>query len=90
MIRLASRISRVSNLKRAFATYPQSWDKLARKELGGNGPESLEWKSPENITIKPLYTPNDLDSSFDINKAEAPGCFPFKRGPYATMYTAKP
>ena len=76
--------------KRPFATYPANWEKLATKELDGKSPTTLEWKSPEGIVIKPLYTATDLDPSKDINAEEAPGTYPFKRGPFATMYTNKP
>ena len=37
--------------------YPPRWEKLARKELGGEiGPRELEWITPEGIKLKPLYT----------------------------------
>ena len=37
--------------------YPPHWEKLARKELGGEiGPRELEWITPEGIKLKPLYT----------------------------------
>ena len=37
--------------------YPPAWEKLARKELGGEiGPQDLEWITPEGIKLKPLYT----------------------------------
>ena len=37
--------------------YPSAWEKLARKELGGEiGPKELEWITPEGIKLKPLYT----------------------------------
>ncbi len=76
---------------RALSTsYPPGWTTLAKKELKGKEPTSLEWKSPEGITLKPLYTAHDVDSSKKVEDEEAPGLFPFKRGPYATMYTAKP
>ncbi|DAZ94995.1 TPA: hypothetical protein N0F65_000627 [Lagenidium giganteum] len=68
--------------------YPAEWLKLATKEIKGKDPtEQLLWKTPEGIPIKPLYTKNDLE---DLELSQAPGSFPFTRGPYATMYTAKP
>ena len=40
--------------------YPPAWEKLARKELGGEiGPKELEWITPEGIKLKPLYTGRD-------------------------------
>ncbi len=38
--------------KRALATYPANWEKLATKELDGKSPTTLEWKSPEGIVMK--------------------------------------
>jgi methylmalonyl-CoA mutase N-terminal domain/subunit len=79
-----------SILMRCVGTsYPTNWEKLAKKEIKAEV-STLEWKSPENIVLKPLYTGADIDSTKDPNKEEAPGLFPFKRGPYATMYTSKP
>ena len=41
----------------ASVPYPPHWEKLARKELGGEiGPRELEWITPEGIKLKPLYT----------------------------------
>jgi methylmalonyl-CoA mutase len=73
---------------KAFSTYPPEWEKRALKELGSstNKISSLEWITPEGITLKPVYTKDDFESSKD----ELPGFYPFKRGPYATMYTSKP
>lgn len=67
---------------RALGSYPEGWLKAAEKELRGKKVETLETKTAEGITLKPLYTaPGD--------HAEVPGAFPFKRGPYATMYTSR-
>lgn len=72
----------------AAGGYPEAWSKLARKELGGDrGPETLEWFTPEGLTLKPLYVAADAPGSA---ATELPGVFPFTRGPYATMYSAKP
>jgi methylmalonyl-CoA mutase len=82
-----------SVIRSTFSTeipYPQAWKTLAKKEIKGKDVETLTWFSPEGIPIKPLYTEADIDSSVDVNNVEAPGVFPYKRGPYATMYTAKP
>lgn len=75
---------------RALSAYPAKWNSLAQKELKGQDGSSLEFKTPEGIPLKPLYTAHDLDPSRNVDNEEAPGIFPFKRGPYATMYTAKP
>jgi len=72
--------------------YPTNWEKLARKELGGEiGPKELEWITPEGIRLKPLYTEGDVypNPTRIIQDDTAPGIYPFKRGPYATMYSSK-
>ena len=37
------------------------WKTLANKELKDKTIDSLNWLTPEDITIKPLYTENDLE-----------------------------
>ena len=69
--------------------YPADWEKLARKELGNDlEPKDVEWITPEGIRLKPLYTAQDIAAA--DGGSDAPGIFPYKRGPYATMYTVKP
>lgn len=46
-------------------------------------------KTQEEIDIKPLYTHVD-NGDKKLEKEELPGFFPFKRGPYPTMYTVRP
>jgi len=66
---------------------PAEWINMAKKELKGVDLEKLNWKTEEGVTVKPLYTVQDLPK--DITQ-ELPGKFPFTRGPYATMYTHRP
>ena len=54
-------------------------------QLKGKAPAG--WVSPENITVAPLYTGADVDAG---SEHSPPGVYPFTRGPYATMYTARP
>lgn len=85
--------SSAASFSTSTAGYPAAWEKLATKEIKGQPVTSLEWTSPEGIKLKPLYTAADVNNNaagVDVNKEEAPGVYPFKRGPYATMYTAKP
>jgi methylmalonyl-CoA mutase N-terminal domain/subunit len=89
-IGLSTRFGLSRKILRSSSSYPKAWETLAKKEIQGAELSSLEWKSPEGIVLKPLYTGSDLDTTKNINEQEAPGVFPFKRGPYATMYTAKP
>ncbi|XP_016391636.1 methylmalonyl-CoA mutase, mitochondrial-like [Sinocyclocheilus rhinocerous] len=64
----------------------KGWAALAKKQLKGKNPEDLIWKTPEGISIKPVYTQKDTAMVQD----ELPGVFPFTRGPYPTMYTYRP
>ncbi len=40
----------------------KSWKDLATRELSGDPPDALELITPEGISIKPLYTADDLDT----------------------------
>jgi methylmalonyl-CoA mutase len=66
----------------------KSWQDLAARELSGGKPEALEWVTPEGISIKPLYTAEDLE---DLDhQGGLPGLPPYVRGPRATMYAGRP
>lgn len=56
------------------------WAKLSGKEKN--------WLTPEQIPVKPIYTPQDLEGMEHLNYAA--GVAPFLRGPYSTMYVMKP
>lgn len=64
----------------------ENWQDLAGKELRGDALDSLNWETPEGITVKPLYTSEDVAGVDET----LPGLFPFTRGPRATMYTKRP
>lgn len=64
----------------------KDWEKLAKSELKGCDPKDRQ--TPEEITVKPLYTPEDLEGIEDLTSF--PGSFPYLRGPRATMYTNRP
>src|SRR5262245_6476204 len=64
------------------------WEKLAAKELGGEGLGALLWQTPEGIPVKPLYTEADLEGLETLGGL--PGFPPFLRGPRATMYANRP
>ena len=64
------------------------WKTLANKELKDKTIDSLYWLTPEEITIKPLYTENDLENINHLN--ELPGLDSYSRGPRATMYAGRP
>ena len=64
------------------------WKTLANKELKDKTIDSLNWLTPEDIIIKPLYTENDLENINHLN--ELPGLDSYSRGPRATMYAGRP
>lgn len=69
-----------------------TWRSTAEKQMKGRSVDSLTWKTPEGIDVKPLYTAEDLEKlsaeGFDANTL--PGLAPFTRGPQATMYAGRP
>jgi len=66
----------------------KDWEKIARTELEGKDPATLNWTTPEGIVVKPLYTAADLEGIEHLDSL--PGEAPFVRGPRATMYTQRP
>ena len=64
-----------------------AWEKAAARSSRGDV-SSLNWVTPEGITVKPLYTARDLDGLAYADTL--PGFEPFVRGPQATMYAARP
>jgi methylmalonyl-CoA mutase len=64
------------------------WRELATKELRGEDPDELVWKSPDGLELKALYTAADLEGLEHLDTL--PGVFPFLRGPRATMYANRP
>ena len=64
------------------------WKALAEKELRGKPLDALNWQTPEGITVKPVYTAEDIADLPHMNTM--PGLEPFTRGPRATMYAGRP
>ena len=64
------------------------WRELAVKECKGKPVEALTWETPEGISVKPLYTAEDLKGLEHLDSM--PGMAPFVRGPKATMYAGRP
>jgi methylmalonyl-CoA mutase len=64
------------------------WKSTAEKQLKGKSIESLNTETPEGITLKALYTAEDLLALENTNTM--PGMDPFIRGPQATMYAGRP
>ncbi|WJS99183.1 methylmalonyl-CoA mutase [Novosphingobium humi] len=59
-----------------------NWQALAAKEVKG---KDLNWQTPEGITVKPLYTADDVSVDPGL-----PGFAPFTRGVRASMYAGRP
>ena len=60
------------------------WTELAAKELRGKTLDSLDWRTPEGITVKPLYTAADLEA------IEAAGLPVARRDPRRAALSARP
>jgi methylmalonyl-CoA mutase len=63
---------------------PERWQQLARGELGKAATPVL---SRHGLELEPVYSARDLGA---LSSPGTPGVAPFRRGPYATMYTGKP
>ncbi|MFO1034087.1 MAG: methylmalonyl-CoA mutase [Hyphomicrobiales bacterium] len=63
------------------------WEKLAERELKASS-ATLVRETSEGITVKPLYTADDLKKVGHLDSL--PGFAPFVRGPRATMYAGRP
>ncbi|HHT04249.1 MAG TPA: methylmalonyl-CoA mutase [Bacteroidales bacterium] len=58
----------------------EEWKKLEHREK--------DWVTPEQIPVKSIYNPQDLQGMEHLNYAA--GVAPFLRGPYSTMYVMRP
>ena len=79
----------------SLADWPQfdqgshaAWLRAAVKSAPGGDVTSLNWQTPDGITLKPLYTAEDVKDLPYTNTL--PGFEPFIRGPQATMYAVRP
>jgi methylmalonyl-CoA mutase len=63
------------------------WRAQAKAQTG-KPIEKLEWNTPENIPVRPLYSSADLAGLEHLQTM--PGLPPFLRGPYSTMYVGRP
>ncbi len=69
------------NIK-ATAAKENTADWMAKNKIGKN------WKTPEQILVKPVYTKEDLEGMEHLEYAA--GVAPFLRGPYSSMYVMQP
>lgn len=64
----------------------------AAAEAHGYTAEQLDWQTPENIVVKPVYTAADRSAlaadGYPLDTL--PGTPPYLRGPYPTMYVNQP
>jgi len=75
--------------KKEFKTAQlDDWLRAAQKSAPGGNVEALNWKTPDGISVKPLYTAEDTANLPYANTL--PGFEPFLRGPQATMYSVRP
>ena len=64
------------------------WAKAAAKSAPDGNIQALNWHTPDGITVKPLYTADDVK---DLPYTDTlPGFEPYLRGPQATMYAVRP
>jgi methylmalonyl-CoA mutase len=66
----------------------EDWLRAAQKSAPGGNVDALNWKTPDGISVKPLYTAEDTVALPYANTL--PGFEPFLRGPQATMYSVRP
>jgi methylmalonyl-CoA mutase len=66
----------------------KDWQRAAAKSAPGGDVAALAWVTPEGLTVKPLYTAEDLAGLAHVNTL--PGLAPYVRGPQATMYAVRP
>jgi methylmalonyl-CoA mutase len=61
---------------------------LDRDALKNKPTSKAAWESPEHISVKPVFGPEDRDGLTHL--AYAAGLPPFLRGPYSSMYVTQP
>ncbi|MBF0107773.1 MAG: methylmalonyl-CoA mutase [Magnetococcales bacterium] len=66
----------------------EDWKAATEKGLKGKPISSLEWSTPDGITIKTVYSKADVEGL--SNQDTLPGFAPFLRGPHTTMYAGRP
>ncbi len=65
----------------------EEWSQKFKEETGKSVDEFV-WETMEKINVKPLYTADDLIEMEHLDYMS--GMAPFLRGPYSTMYVARP
>jgi methylmalonyl-CoA mutase len=65
----------------------KEWEEKFKSETG-KPIEDFIWETMEQISVKPLYTKDDLNDLDHVDYLS--GIPPFLRGPYSTMYVQRP
>jgi methylmalonyl-CoA mutase len=66
----------------------EQWGQAAAKSAPGGDVAALNWRTPDGLSIKPLYTAADVAELPYTDTL--PGFEPYIRGPQATMYAVRP
>ncbi|MBE0645957.1 MAG: methylmalonyl-CoA mutase [Bacteroidetes bacterium] len=66
----------------------EEWEAKARAEAPAHDYEQLTWLTPEHISVRTLYTENDIAGLEHLDFVS--GIPPFLRGPYSSMYATRP
>ncbi len=82
-INFAEKELKLEDLKHSY----EEWKEKFQAETG-RPVEDFIWETMEQISVKPLYTKDDT-KDFE-HKDYMSGLPPFLRGPYSTMYVARP
>ncbi len=65
-----------------------SFPTIDGKEWQKENKIEADWETPEHISVKPVYTKEDLEGLEHLDYAA--GVPPYLRGPYSTMYVLRP
>ena len=68
----------------------KQWQKMAQSELRERPLESLNKQTDSGLSIKPVYSADDLSDADHQQQEAFPGVPPYTRGPRATMYAGRP
>ena len=74
-------------MKPDFTSIPYGFDELAGRPTA-EAAAGAAWQTREHIEVAPAYGPEDVEGLASLD--ELPGMPHFLRGPYATMYAARP
>ena len=85
--RVTSKSSKAGKPKPPAASLEQ-WTQAAARSAPGGDLNALNWRTPEGIVVKPLYTAADIERLAEADTL--PGFEPYLRGPQATMYAVRP